>query len=70
MDAYDKNRNHLPSTKLGKQIIEDVCYTKVQLYSEGYRIEKIVTIEDFSIYLDHKINERSLKSIYLTRIRN
>lgn len=69
LDAYTKEGVHLPDTESGKRLVFDVCWTKSELYVEGYRVSKTISLDDVALYRRHLMSELSLREVYLDAIR-
>jgi len=69
LDVYDSDGEHLPDTRLGRNLIDDVCRVKAELYVEGYRIDPTINRRDMWFYQQHVMQDKNLRSLYLNSIR-
>ncbi|AOY87698.1 hypothetical protein BKP64_05665 [Marinobacter salinus] len=69
LDVYDSDGEHLADTRLGRQLIDEVCRVKAELYVEGYRIDPTMNRRDMWFYQQHVMQEKSLRGLYLNSIR-
>ncbi|AZG34589.1 hypothetical protein [Shewanella psychromarinicola] len=67
LDIYDQEGKHYSEKSFGRIAIKQICYVKVELYLDGYRIDKNININDIRLYQSD--TNSNLKSRYIRSIK-